>query len=381
VVERATVELMNTYSRQFGYQWQGGELVTRDVTIGGTLHDGLAAQANFNLADGEWICTDTTIRYCYGLVVGGSPRGGKLRATRLIAGPNPDSIIMFPHGDAIVRDSAYVVSLRVDLRQGGRGVLDLPVNTPITQVYDGAVLPGARYRLELVNTTVRLWYLLAEIATDGPPAELVLHHCPAFVPLIAGTDLRGTLHLPSTRTEEGSGPGLAPGTVFRTGSTIWRVGEEPVRLPCWGLYLSGERTDLTIPGPSVIVELFLWGGKVVLLGGERTYDLWLTGTTVEVGQFGVETGELGGSPSSVPQAELVVRYARLSPFEKAGVRGQVVAHNGGAITVEHARCRNMLFMTRGDGRITLEALEDDGEVTLLETGGPIRRSGGPSERS
>ena len=121
IVDRATIELMNSYSREFNYLWQGGTLISRDSVLGGTERDGMICQTNFMLADGEWYATDTTIRYCYGIMFDESGKHvGKLRAVRLIQGFNPDTVIMTGQGDAIVKDSTYMVSLFVPAHKGGR---------------------------------------------------------------------------------------------------------------------------------------------------------------------------------------------------------------------------------------------------------------------
>ena len=49
IVERATVSPMCTYTREFRYQWAGGTLVTRNVTIGGATKDGIDYQTYFEI--------------------------------------------------------------------------------------------------------------------------------------------------------------------------------------------------------------------------------------------------------------------------------------------------------------------------------------------
>ena len=53
---------------------------------------------------------------------------------------------------------------------------------------------------------------------------------------------------------------------------------------CWGLYLSGEPTDVTLRGPSSICELFFSDGKLVVEGDAHTYNAFNSCSTVEVGR-------------------------------------------------------------------------------------------------
>ena len=62
------IEIVGDYARQYGYNWQGGTLVTRNTTIGGTMRNGVAQQVNFHLNDGLWTAEDTTVQYTYGIM-------------------------------------------------------------------------------------------------------------------------------------------------------------------------------------------------------------------------------------------------------------------------------------------------------------------------
>ncbi len=195
VVEHATVSLMCTYTREFRYQWEGGRLVTRNVTIGGAKKEGIVYQTNFEIQDGTWESEDTTIQYSSGVCMGWTGHRVKFHATRLKPGPDPDSIIMSSApADVMLKDSEFNISLAVSASDGGQGRLDLPVDEPITRVFDGSNVPGVKYRLELINTKVALWWVFfSGIQRGGPHTEIVLGHCPRLIPSILAYDLQGRL--------------------------------------------------------------------------------------------------------------------------------------------------------------------------------------------
>ena len=160
VVDNATVSLMCTYTREFRYQWEGGKLVTRKVTIGGATKDNIVYQTYFEIQNGTWDSEDTTIRYSSGVTMGWQGHAVKFHALRLMSGPHPDSIIMSSGAaDVVLKDTPFHISLAVSANDGGQGRLDLPVNEPVTRVFDSSNVPGVKYRIELVNTKVSLWWV------------------------------------------------------------------------------------------------------------------------------------------------------------------------------------------------------------------------------
>lgn len=360
-VERSTVELLNAYSRQFRYLWRGGKLVTRQVTLGGTMREGVIRQSNLEVLDGEWEATDTTVRYVYGITVGGE-KLGKIRATNLIAGPNPDSVIMNGKGDVVLKDSAFAVSLTCYVNGGGRGEFDLPVNKTLSRVFDATNVPGAPYRLELVNCKVPLWFLfIGGVTPDGPCANIVLKDCPRLIPSIMGSDLRGTVHLP-----------LKLDRAVTVGNVTIRPQGKPVGTPCWGVYLSGEKTNLTLTGPTGIAELMLWAGRANLVGDPTKLDAQAFGTTIDVGQDGAQQS-----------AELHIRNAKVGRFAGGNddIQGQLTATGHGSIVIEGSRCDNLTLVTRDQGTITLRDIRQEGKFKLLCRGGPIRVPQAPKASS
>ena len=371
VIERATVSLMCTYTREFQYQWDGGTLVTRDVTIGGAKKDGIVYQTNFEIQSGVWESADTTIQYSSGVCMGWKGQPVKFHANRLKAGPDPDSIIMCSApADVVLKDSEFNISLAVSASEGGRGRLDLPVDTPVSHVFDGTNVPGVKYRLELVNTKVPLWWVFFNgIQRDGPRTEVVLGHCPRLIPSILAHDLQGPLTLPRP------GPPARRLTDLTIGNLTLKTAGQTVRTWCWGVYLSGGKTDVTLRGPASICELFLSDGRLLVEGDAQTYNSLNSCTTVEVGRRNVmDLGSSGAGPGEVPSqpVELVMRNVALGRFMPGDVIvGQITAHKDGHIRIEHARCANLKLITKGNGTITMQDIDRHGTVESLVSGGAI----------
>ena len=244
IAEDCVLELTCAYSRQFDYIWEGGALVTRNTTIGGTISEGVIRQADFMLTDGEWESEDTTVRYVYGMVVGDDTHTGKVRAKRLRGGVNPDSVIMSGLGDVILEDSEYLISLSARA-EGGVWTYDFPINTPVSAVFDSSNIPGAKYRLELINTSVPFWFFfIHDVSMDGPPTEIVLNDCPMLIACMLGSDWKGTFTLPPGWPAEGKSY-----QSVTLGNLTWRTLDKPVSIPTWGIYTSGRDTDVTFLWP------------------------------------------------------------------------------------------------------------------------------------
>lgn len=371
-IENSRVSLMCSYTREFRVQWDGGTLTTRNVTIGGAEQDGKVYQTYFEILRGAWESSDTTIRYSSGVTMGWTGGEVKFHAERLKRGPHPDSIIMScGAADVILKDSDFNISLAVSAARGGRGYLELPVNQPITGVFDASNIPGVSYRLELVNTTVDLWWVFfSGIQKDGPLTEVVLGRCPRLIPSIIAYDLQGELALPApwpTRPEEA--------TELRIGNLKLRTTGQPVSTWCWGLYVDGPRTDVVVRGKTNICELFLSDGRLLLEGEPGTYNALNACTTVEVGRRDAAVLPPGAPGThDVPPApvELVMRNVSLGRFARGDeIVGQLTAHGGGRIIVEHARCAPLKLITKADGRITLSDLLLEGELQRIGQEGSI----------
>jgi len=357
-VEDSVVELRNATARQFRVVWEGGRLVTRRATIGGTLADGAIRPSNLELLDGEWDARDTTVRYVYGITFSHAKRG-RLRATNLTMGPNPDSIIMTGRGDVVLRDSTYCISLTMDASSGGVARFDLPRNQPIRRVFDGSNVPGAGWRLELRNVRVPTWWLfVGGVSSTGPPCEVRIGGCEWFIPSIMAHDLRGEFRLPERIGEP-----------FATGNVTWRAEGASVGVAGWGVYLSGANTDVTLRGPTRIAELMLFDGRAALLGTPGTRDARASATTIDVGR---------DDPAS--RAELTIRDATVGWFGATpdAVKGQITAQGSSRVTVERATCDALTLVTKGSGTITLRDIDRKGALELVRQGGPIEVTEAPA---
>jgi hypothetical protein len=373
IADNCTIELAGSFSRELNYRWRGGTLISRDTTLGGTRQDGRNVQVNMELHHGDWYATDTTVRYCYGIIFGSGEYVGRLRAVRLKGGPNPDSIIMTGRGDVVLKDSSYMISLSMYVDKGGQGLFDLPIDTPVNRVFDATNVPGAQYRLELVDTSVSLWFLFANNVTmDGPSVDVLLRRCPRVITCLVGKDIRGRLCLPCFH-----GSPFPADHAITTGNVTWRTEQEPPNVLAWGVYLQGDGSDLTLLGPGHICELIVWGGNLNLLGSEGTHDMWAQGTTIEVGDFSMDPSERRPEKEA---AQITMRNVRIGMFTRQGldapgaedgIVGQITAHNRGHIMIENALCDELMFRTYGSGSIIMRQSRRDGEFSVDEQGGPI----------
>ncbi|HVX12350.1 MAG TPA: hypothetical protein VHC22_14300 [Pirellulales bacterium] len=355
ILDRCVVEVVGKFARQYAYNWRGGTLTTRDTTIGGTLRDGVAQQANFNLNDGLWTAVDTTVRYTYGIQFS-YETVGRLRATRLKQGPNPDSIIVAGKGDVELADSTYMIALNLQLR-GDKATLDLPNDTPITRTIDGSNMPGATFRLKLNNVTVPdFWFLFFyDVSMTGKPTEITLKGCKKFLPSIMGTDLTGEVTL---------GKGLErPLTIGNL--TIRRDGNDSVEAFAMGLYLRGKRNDLVLNGPIVICELMMFEGGRVTLKGTKTYDAACTATTLDLhGSSQVELidARLGRPLQHGP-------IAAGDPL--AAVIGQVTVGDQAQLVGRNVSLGRLHLITRGDGRMRFGPYTTTDTLDKTQHGGKI----------
>lgn len=355
-LDECIIEIVGDYARQYSYNWQGGALITRNTTIGGTLQNGVAQQANFCLNDGLWIAEDTTVQYTYGITFS-HETVGRLRATRLKRGPNPDSIIMDGKGDVELSDSTYMIALNLPLR-GGEATLDLPNGVPITRTFDGASLPGVNFQLKLNDVTVPdFWFVFfREVSMQGPRTDITLRNCRKILPSIMGTDLTGEFAL-SRGLEE----------PLRIGNlTLRREGDNPVNAFTMGLYLSGEKNDLVIRGPIVICELMMFnGGQVTLKGTENTYDAACTATTLDLN---------GSAKVELINARLG-RPLQYGPLQKgdthAAVIGQVTVGDQAQLVGNNVSLGRLRLITRNNGFMQFERFAATDVIDKTPDGGKI----------
>ncbi len=342
-------EMMSRYSREHGTEWSGGTLVTNCTTVGGTQREGVIAQGRFDLVDGAWIATDTTVRYTYGIVFGLTKP--LLYATRLIQGPNPDSIIMgSSNADVVLRDSRYNVSLYTDSSQGADGRLDLPEDTAFSRVFDESNVPGAKYRIEVVDSAVPWWWVFFGGIEEGQPeSEIVLGDCPFFIPSIIARNLRGTVRLPV--------PWPAPGktnTTLKVGNLTLRTEDKPVRTHTWGIYLSGGETDVTFAGPTKCCEFMVWGGKVRFEGTPGTGDSVQACTTVDIhgdAEVSFRNATFSTSPPTAPILPQITVDGTAKLIAEDSLFGKVrlFARDGGTMHFTNTTSRNPANPVIGEG--------------------------------
>jgi hypothetical protein len=359
------IELMCTYARQYRFAWEkGGILRTSGCTVGGSGHRGTASTL-FDLQEGWWHAEQTTIEFSTGIQFGWDT-DAHLHARDLRRGQQPDSVIVTGRADVVLADTTFAIALSASGSAGGETTLDLPRNTPLTRTFDGSVLPGARYRLELRNVTVPEWYLFfGDVRNEGPRTTYRLNDCPWVLPSLMGRDLTGSVCLPTNWTgtqPPGTWRSAVPaGTRVTCGTLTVEAVSDRVGIPAWGVYLSGPASDLTLSGPTRIAELMVNdGGKCRLAGTTGTHDAWCTATTIEV----------HGTPAQT--AELHCTNASLGWFSDLwGVKGQITAHDNATVTIDGPYCDDVILITKGTGTIAVQAPTGKTEFQVLREGGPV----------
>ncbi len=149
---------------------------------------------------------------------------------------------------------------------------------------------------------------------------------------------------------------------FQIGNLKLQRSEKPVNAFCWGVYLSGNRTDVMIRG-TIIAELMLWGGKVSLVGTEGKYDACCTCTTLDL------HGE----------AVLEMKHVRLGrPLQwmqgkPSPIIGQITVSDRSRLIGENVSLGRLVLITRGEGSMTFRGYTRSEEVKQM--GGSITFQG------
>jgi hypothetical protein len=204
---------------------------------------------------------------------------------------------------------------------------------------------------------VPLWFLFAnQVTIDGPPVEFELRRCPKLIPSVMGQDLTGPLALTAPWPARGRTEAS-----LKTGNVTWRVAGE-VDIFTWGLYLWGARTDVTLACPTNICELMLFEGRAALVGTPGSYDAITPATTIEVGRPGDAAG----------RAELRLENVSIGhPGRGQAIRGQITAHGRSRVDIRHARCNDLLLITKDEGTIHAAGLDRVGRLDTLGRHGTI----------
>ncbi|MHC4680010.1 MAG: LamG-like jellyroll fold domain-containing protein [Planctomycetota bacterium] len=359
-IEDSTIEIMCTYALEFSIEVEG-TLRTTNCVIGGTTVYLTVIHSRITIQGGWWYATDTTIQYSYGLGFHWK-KPSYLRATRLSAGTSPDAIIIGGRADVIVRDSIFEIGVRCDASAGGTTTLEFPVDTPITMVYDKNNCPGATYRMELINTTVPMWFLLlSNVSSDGPITTYNLRSCPYLIVTLFGHNLRGSASLPACYDVESDHwyRYLPTNTHISVGSLRINALNDRVNLACWTLHLDGGLTDFTITGSTYIAELWTHDGAVCrVLGEPDTRNAYLSCTTL----------------AARDDSKILVRNATIGGLDNIGNIGQISAFDNSSIVFEDSVVGYTLLIPR-DGDIEFincMKYAADAEITELSGGGRIR---------
>ena len=214
------IEVLNTYDREFSIYWNGGSLVTQNVTIGGHLQctsaakerldeyqyrgggssgiggnggdftygssgrsrraamtllgkatpttrgpandgsdsDCVCAHANHYLQNGLWKSVNDTVQCSYGIMFD-EQTVGTLEATGLQAGPSPDSIIMGGRGIVQLHNSEFAFLLTLPVVEGETTQLDMPTGVPLTETLQPGEGGPDVWQLDLHNSTCTHWFV------------------------------------------------------------------------------------------------------------------------------------------------------------------------------------------------------------------------------
>lgn len=360
-IEKCLVELNSSYSREFCYRFRGGILKTTDTTIGGIFINGNVYQCNFEIDDGEWISENTTVQYTYGQIFLKHDSVGKITGNRHNAGIWSDSIIMTNKGEVKLENSIYPISLTMscDDNQEIRDVaFDFITDKPINKVFDSKNVPGAGYSLELVDVTVPLWFLfIGNIKMNGKPTKVSIDKCDNIVLSFMGHNLTGKIELfekpkllyqrPASASDDSirkseyerlikENSKIANKSI-KIGNLELKIGSKPTIVWGFGIYCTGDETDLVFEGEKNICELIFDNGTIKLCGNPGTHNFFAQATTYEVGQNN-GTGKL------------YIKNASIADFDYEFL-GQITAWGDSCIYIEDCVIGKLKLMTKENGKI------------------------------
>lgn len=383
-LEQCDLWLGNVESREFNVWWEGGHLDTRGVRIGGNP---LTRKiSGFYLDHGLWTAQDTTVSLSGGILVGTNNgryrrdrrRGGILRADGLYAGDAGDYVHLSGWGDVTLRNSAFGVSIRLydtgptngvsplDLRSSQRFGSPEVYGDP--QVHDGThrpgvdhPIPGARWRLELEETTVTIWRVAFHgIGPNGSARTYRLDNAEAISVGLHGEGLSGSPRrignwsayypapLPDLPTADAPGHhGIPPGCGLQIGNlTLLSPPDRFSYIVSWGLYLD-EPTTFTVRGPTNVGEIYLWDTTLILEG-------------IEGYQAGLRclTAQLSGT------AHLTIRNGVVGA--QAGLEGDLLATGRSSVLLDSVRTRRVRLRTAAQTRFGPNNGINAGNITVRD---------------
>lgn len=351
-LEDCTIDIVGKSSREHVVDWRGGKLVTRNVTIGGALVNGVPIHTVFHVYDGEWDATDTTVRLSYGVSFHDKTRG-TLRGTRFKAGPRPDAVIASGKADITLVDSDFPLVLGIYTDQGGQCSVTLPVRTPMTRTFDAKTLtPGVSWRMELQNTTADHWFVFfRNIGMNHPPCEVTLGQSERLIVSLLGHDLTGNLNLTNSLNEP-----------IQLGSLTVRKGRESPGISMYALYFSGDKTDMSVRGEAHVCELMHRGGKLKMTGTPSKNELSIGCTTLELSNA----------------AELTLEHVHLGrplTWQDDGAIGEANVTGTSSLTGSDISVRGVRFHTRDQGSVRIRDVAKHGKIETRIDGGTISIGG------
>jgi arylsulfatase A-like enzyme len=350
-----TIELIGPRSREHIVDWRGGNLVTRNTTIGGGLVDGRAVHTVFHVYNGRWDATDTVVQYSYGISFGNDPKVPSiLRAQRLTTGPRHDAILLANHGDVELVDCNFPIAIGVFADQGGRVSLDLPVGKPIDAIFDDTVIPGCTYRARLVRHTVNdQWFIFVRSIKpvgEAPPYTVILNDCPKVLLSVLSWNVKADLRISKSLDEP-----------IVVGNTTMKRGEKAPGITMWSFYGGGDKYDLTLRGGDVrIAEFMHRGGKARIigdLGGKQLFNLGCT--TLEMSN----DAYLGLSH---------VHLGRPTTWSPSPAMAEVNLEGNATLVGENCTANNVEFHAGGQSNVKLQLSKTDGNVNAIEAGGKVQ---------
>ena len=350
-LKNCTLEIAGEYSRQHSVEWKGGTLETHNTSVGGFVNkNGTAIHTVFHLYEGLWQATNTTVSYSYGISFHWEKGNGVLRGNRLKAGPRPDAIILSGEADVELIDSDFPIGLGVYCNKGGTTSLDLMPSESLTKTFDqNTLLPGVNWRLKLTNTRVERWFLfLRRIGGWQPPAEVTLGKSKDVIVSLFAHNLKGTVTLANDLK--------APLQIGNL--TLKRKKGIESGITMFAVYLSGEETDATILGRTHICEWMQSGGVVRVKGLEKSSDLTLGCTTLE----------LSGKAQLVAEE---VHFGRPLHWQPENNLGEANVKGDSKLIARNVSTNNLRIQTKENGTATFQVSKQFGSLEPMQKGKAI----------
>jgi hypothetical protein len=307
--------------------------------------NGRAIHTVFHVYNGRWDATDSVVQYAYGISFGNDPaKPSILRAERMTPGPRHDAILLANYGDVELVDCDFPIAVGVFADKGVEVSLDLPVNEPVTTVFDESVIPGCTYRAKLTRHTVSgQWFVFVRsIQPEGkaPPYKVVLNRCPKILPSVLSWNVKAELRIDRELNEP-----------MIVGNTTIMRGETPPGITMWSFYGGGPEYDLIIRGSDVRIAEFMHRGGVAKVIGDAD-----TNKTMNLGCTTLEM-------SSNANLHLEnVHLGRPIQWGPANEIGEVNLQGDSRRTGKNCTAKNVSFHTKDQASVNIELTETTGKI-------------------